>query len=196
MSLTSELEHFISLWASNISNRALETDPHLASRLAALEGRCIELNCRTPASTGHLLIRHGRLQFVAGQAESPHVIVTGEAINLIRWLASSDATGIAIEGDDTTLLETLDALRGFDPEVQATLSQVFGTSFTDKILGGAEAGLQGVKSLLEGLGSGLESQVAENFVRRENLDGMLDGIDDLRLRVDRLTANIRTRENQ
>ncbi|MGK0224989.1 MAG: ubiquinone biosynthesis protein UbiJ [Limisphaerales bacterium] len=196
MSLTSELEHFISLWASKISNRALETDPDLVGRLSALDGRCIELNCHTPNTTGYLLIQDGRLQFIAGQAASPHVIVTGDAINLVRWLSTSDATGITIEGDDTTLLETLAALRGFDPEVQATLSQIFGASFTDKILGGAEAGLQGVKSLLEGLGSGLERRAAEKFVRRENLDGLLDSIDDLRLRVDRLTANIRTQEKR
>ncbi len=195
MSIASTFEQLIADWASTITNRAIDADPDMRLRLNQLEGRAIELNLTNPTTQWHLQVLAGRLALRPGRAETPNDIVTGGAIDLASWLLRQDASGVEITGDDTTLLETLAALRSYNPEFQESLGQIFGPQFSERVVGGAEAGLRGIQSVLQALGSGLEQEATERFVKRENLDDLLTNIDDLRLRVDRLAANIRAKEN-
>ena len=195
MNLGQNLEQLIAEWASLISRRAIDADPELRQRLESLEARSIELNLTSPPTCWHLVFESGALAFKPGAAPNPNVIVSGAAFDLANWLFRQDTSGVRIEGDDTTLLETVAALRSYNPEIQDALTQVFGTEFSQRVVGGAEAGLRGVKSILQAVGSGLEQQAAEKFVNRDSLDDFLTDIDELRLRVDRLAANIKAKEN-
>ena len=196
MSLIRDMEHLLGSWTTAISNRVVDADPELRARLNAMDGRFIELNCTNPPAVWHLAIRTDDVIFSPGSADQPNVVVTGSAANLIRWLTGGEAQGITIDGDDTTLLETLDALRSFDPDTEDALGQVFGEQFTQTIVAGAEAGLKALSSIAQGMSHGLKSQTAERFVHRDHLDGLLDEIDELRLRVDRLSANVARRERE
>lgn len=194
MNITGQIEQLLGDWVTAICQRALLTDPDFEQHLVQLEGRCIELRCSMPTTTWHLVFVGGKLAFHPGAADGPNVIVKGRAVDLLDWLINQRAEGIEIEGDDTTLLETLATLRTFNPELENTLEHVFGKALSGRVLGGAEAGLRGVKSVLQGLGSGLDHEVAHRFVRKDNLHELLTRIDDLRLRVDRLAANIKSKE--
>ena len=194
MSITTDIEHLIGSWATAISNRVVDSDPELRTRLNELTGRAIELKCTSPEALWHLSFHTDDLVFTPGPAAQPTVVVTGSARDLVRWLGGGSSEGITIDSDDTTLLETMDSLRAFDPATEEAIAQVFGDRFAQTIVAGAEAGLKALNSIAQGMSHGLKSQAAERFVHRDHLNGLLDEIDELRLRVDRLAANIRTRE--
>ncbi|MEQ9451432.1 MAG: hypothetical protein RJQ07_07575 [Pseudomonadales bacterium] len=195
MSLADDLQNLIADWVSTIANRAVDADPDLRQRLNQLDGRTLELVCSAPELICHLEVHRGSLRLLPGAAATPNVVVRGSASSLLNWLLRQDTKGVQIDGDDTTLLATLAALRSYNPELAESLTQVFGEEFSQRLVGTAEAGLRGLKSALQGLGSGLEQQASERYVKKENLDDLLNRIDELRLRVDRLAANIKAKEN-
>ena len=48
---------------------------------------------------------------------------------------------------------------------------------------------------MQGVGHTIADNTSAQFVRKDEFDNLLDGIDELRLRVDRLSENIRLSEN-
>jgi ubiquinone biosynthesis protein UbiJ len=193
--LTPALGKFLADIASKTTNQALYADPGLLARLGVLQGRCIEIQCTAPTTTWHLNIAERGIETVHGPAEAPAVIVRGAAIDLARWLAPGKANGhVTITGDDTLLLEVLEILRDFDPDLASPLSKLLGPELSDTLLGTAEMGLKGLQSLFAGVGQSVKDQAAGNFVQQTELNSLLTGIDKLRLRVDRLAAKVRRHE--
>ena len=43
---------------------------------------------------------------------------------ILRWQTGGSSEGLSIDGDDTTLLETLEALRTFNPDSQEAMAQL------------------------------------------------------------------------
>ena len=144
------------------------------------------------------------MQLQPGPAQEPNVVVTGDASSLLGWLlpsgllpngqAQQPGQGVTITGDDTTLLETVAALRSFNPDFATTLGDLLGADQASSLLGNAEAGLKGLKSMVMGLNAGAQQQAHTHFVQRDDLDELLNGIDNLRLRIDRLAAKVRRQE--
>lgn len=185
----------LSSTANAISVAATKSDPHLLARLQKLNGRCIEIHCTAPDVAWHLQIDGGVVNVYSGSALTPHVSVSGSAMDLASWLlpdGASRSTSIRIEGDQVSLDEFMQALRAFRPDFAEPFSQFLGSQVTDsnvasRILGGAEIGLQGLRSAVEGLSKSFERPDAK-YVRQEELESILGGIDELRLRMDRLAA--------
>jgi ubiquinone biosynthesis protein UbiJ len=186
--------------ATETSSRALHADPELRARLQSLEGRCIEICCDLPPVNWHLVLTNGAINFNHGKAVAPQVSVRGTALELASWLspASTWVSGapaqVEISGDDTLLLELVEILRDFSPDIETPLSRVLGPEVATTLLGSAEMGIKGLQSLIEGIGFSLQDRVAGTFVQQEQLNALLTGIDDLRLRVDRLAAKVSQRE--
>ncbi len=177
--------------ATHTSNRALETDPKLRERLEELEGNTVEINCQLPPVTWHFLVTNGALTLRYGAAEAPQVIVSGNAADLGTWVITGEAPGgVDIEGDETLLEELQRIFREFEPDIEDPLSQFVGPQVASTLLGTAEIGLKGLKSLVEGIGSATRGPDKSEFVSKDQLETVLSGIDDLRLRVDRLAAKV------
>lgn len=208
-----DLARVFATLATATTNQALLGDPELRARLQTLEGRCIEICCDIPSITWHLTITNGAIDISQGRAVAPHVSVRGTALDLARWLSpvppwsvSTPPAQVKIEGDDTLLLEILELLRDFKPDLESPLpktleealeemlDQTLGPDNAATLLGTAEMGLKGLQSLIEGVGFTVEDRVAGSFVQQDQLNSLLTGIDDLRLRVDRLAAKVSQRE--
>ena len=99
-----------------------------------------------------------------------------------------------IEGDASVLMKLEALLSNYDPEFDQGLAQVLGNDGAHRLLAGVELGLSGIKSAVSGLGSAIKDQ--QHFVQQNQLDDLLSGIDELRLRVDRLAANIKAQGEQ
>ncbi|MEM9621505.1 MAG: SCP2 sterol-binding domain-containing protein [Pseudomonadota bacterium] len=191
--------------ATKVSNQALNIDPQLRARLQQLSGNTVEINCSLPASVWHLTIVGSSLQLGQGPATAPQVIVAGTAMDLAGWLfqrSSQNASRLRIEGDETLLLEIAGMLRDFEPDLQDPLGQLLGPQLATSVLGTAEMGLKGIRSMLEGMGRNLQQSPAgadsgQSFraEQQEQLNALLNGIDELRLRVDRLAARVNEQEN-
>ena len=177
--------------ATHSTKRALDIDPRIGDQLRALEGNTIELNCNMPPIAWHLTISNGSIKLGHGVAEQPQVIVRGNLADLASWMMPNTRSGnIEIEGDETLLAEFLDIVRSFEPDLQQPLSQFIGPQAASTLLGTAELGLKGLQSLIEGVGRATQNNDSKNFVQQNQLDSILSGIDDLRLRVDRLSAEV------
>ncbi len=178
--------------ATDISRQALQSDPQLLARLGSLQGNTVELQCTLPPGTWHVSIDAEGLSVRSGPAAAPQAVVRGTLTSLIAWLLpGGNNSGLEVSGDNTLLLELADMLKGFSPDLAVPLSDLLGAELANSLVGGAEAGLQALQSLLAGAGRGVQTQAGRQFVQQSQLDAFLDGVDALRLRVDRLDARIR-----
>ena len=177
--------------ATRLSRQALQSDPVLAARLAQLQGNVVELQCTVPAATWHLQIEADQVRTVSGPAPHPQAVVRGSLPALSRWLLPGGGSAdLEISGDQVLLMELADLLKSFSPDLAQPLNQLLGPELAGSLIGGAELGLQALQSLLEGAGRTVQKQATDTFVQRPQLNEFLDGVDELRLRVDRLAARI------
>ena len=190
MQIIQTLEDLFSELANTVSRRALDADPVLATQLRELEGSRIEIDCTMPARVWHLAINNGAMELIPRQAENPNVVISGTAYNLLGWLLRQDDAQLTIDGDTTLLQEVLALLQRYNPDFAHALTQVLGPDLAQRLVGGAEVGVQGLQSLFQALASGVEKQTSQRFVTRDHLDDLREGIDELRMQVDRLAASL------
>ena len=189
-------ENALSQLFNVVADRAVQSDPEFAARLDRLDGRIVQIRCTDPQITWHLRIESSSIRFLPGSTDRPHVIVSGKLFELARWFSGDSSVDVRIDGDDSTLIELLQTLSTYDPEFVGAVSQVIGKQATQEILRVAEMGLRGFQSLAQGVGESLKGQAAQRYVSEEDLEPLLSGIDELRLRVDRLSARVHQQEQQ
>lgn len=183
--------------ANQISSMALNADPQTRARLTELDGRCIEVHCTNPPLTACIHIVNDTVSFSDTACQTPNVVVTGALTELAGWLApfrvSSDQS-IRIDGDESTLQEFMIVVRQLKPDLQIPLSEWLGENPATRLVAGAEMGINGLRSLLQGVGAELENRFCAtsqaNFTVNEEADAFNTRLDALRLRVDRLSANL------
>ena len=183
--------------SSNLATACLALDPAMQGRLAILEGRSIAITSTLPPVRMYLVVADGKLAVRSALAGKANVAVTGTGLELANWLAAPHRIdNITIEGDETVLLEVTGALRAFDPDLLTPFSGLLGEQTTQQLLGGAELAVSAIRSAAEGVGHAIEQTAAARFVTREDTSALLDVLDDLRLRIDRLAARIKSREDR
>ena len=170
-------------------NAALGLDPASGERLRALEGRSIRVVCTAPQQVLSLIVHDARIHVIAEPTDAPNVIVRGSTQDLLAWFAdprqaSQTKQRVAIEGDETTLIEIMDVFKRVAPGA---------LPFQD-LLGAAEIAIASIRSAVEGATSAVQQSVASHYVDENRANAFLDGMDDLRLRVDRLTARVNAAE--
>lgn len=176
---------------NQISQQALATDPNLAARLAQFEGRCIEFQSTAPVISWHFLLTDKGIKTISGGAQAPHAIVTGSAVELLQALLPGGKLGqLSVEGDSALVFELMSLLRDFVPDISTPLGRIIGDVNAATLVSSAELGLRGLQAILTGLGQSAQQQATSQFVKTSQLGVLLDGIDELRLRVDRLAANM------
>lgn len=191
------IEDAIATVATNLSRASLGTDPAMRERLLNLEGRLLKINCTVPAFSFFLLVKGGELLCSSTLDETPNVVVTGDGADLARWLsAPARIDGIQIEGDEAVLLELSTALAGFSPYLLSPLTRFLGPVTAQTLLGGAELAVSAFRSAAEGVGLALEKTAASRFVTRADTNALLDALDELRLRIDRLASRIKDEEQR
>ncbi len=183
--------------ATNLSRASLGSDPAMRERLLTLEGRLVKVVCELPDIAFFFQVKDGELLCRSSVDEIPNVIVTGNGIDLARWLAApTRIDGVRIEGDEAVLLELSTALATFSPDLLAPLTRFFGPENSQTLLGGAELAVSAFRSAAEGVGIALEKTAASRFVTRADTNALLDALDELRLRIDRLASRIKDEEQR
>lgn len=184
MALVSQVSH-------QVTAGVIAADPATADQFAAFAGRCIELQSHTPAFTVHLVLQADGIQAFPGPAESPHTIIKGSGRELVQALLPGGSfEGLIIEGDTALLFNLTSLLSRFSPDVATPLGRFIGDANAANLVGAAELGLAGLKNVLSGVSQSVQQQATGQFVKTRQLDELLAGIDGLRLRVDRLAANL------
>jgi ubiquinone biosynthesis protein UbiJ len=188
---------------TDLANRGLGLDPATAARLAALEGRRLRLEAELPGPLGSqsvtLEIRDGGLHRPRHDDVPPNVIVRGRPPALLAWLGGVDAGAagqIHIDGDSAVLAELRSALLGFRPDAEAPLAGLLGPDLARDLLGGAELAMATLRSALQGGTNAMRHSAGASLADHRQLDVLLDRLDDLRLRVDRLGARVAEQESR
>lgn len=186
---------------ADLATRSLDLDPASRARLAALEGRQVQVTTELPMALGErhfaLTISGGRLRFYPHPLERPNVVVRGTPPDLVAWLVAEESaarTRLTIDGDAAVLSELTGVIKAFRPALGGPLSGILGAEFAQAALGAAELALAAATSALEGAGRTVRDEAARAFVDRRQAERFLDEMDDLRLRVDRLAARVLARE--
>jgi ubiquinone biosynthesis protein UbiJ len=196
---------------AELANRSLDLDPASRARLTALEGRQLQITVELPPSLRPrdfaLVVSAGRLRFLPHAPERPNVILRGSPPDLAGALFGGMAGGMAggergpgsrlqIDGDGSVLTELNAALRAFRPDLGSPLSRVLGAEFAQAALGTVELAIAALRSAFEGAGHAAREGAARTFVDRPQAERFLDGLDELRLRIDRLAARVQAQEQR
>jgi ubiquinone biosynthesis protein UbiJ len=181
--------------SAEASRQMLRLDPETQARLKPLCGRVIEFQATEPALTWHLTIEESGIAVKPGAHTAPHAIVRGRAKDLTTWLLGGPASSIVIDGDSAMLAEFAMICRDYVPDFATPLNALVGSEIAETLVGTAEMGLRGLASALEGIAQSMQDRAHESFVAQPQFEDFLTRVDDLRLRVDRLAAEVSARES-
>jgi ubiquinone biosynthesis protein UbiJ len=186
---------------AELANTSLNLDPSSAARLSKLDGRSIRIiaNFPPPLSTKHFTLRveNARLRLYPHDMAQPNVIIEGTIAELASWLQggqSAERGSPRIDGDATVLQEVGGLFRGFAPDPSGPLAGVIGRDAAENLLGIGELAVAGLRSVAEGVSVYVRQSASERFAGRPQLDQLLDAMDDMRLRIDRLAARVSAEE--
>ena len=173
--------------AEKMANATLRLDAASSARLAALAGCKVQVESTLPGQVWSVQVRDGRIAVLAGLADSPDVVVRGKPGDLFAWFVSPDgraAERVEIDGDAAALAELAAVFKALSPGGLAPPIR------GQDLLGAAELAAAMLRSAAQGAGSAWREAYGERFVNRAHFSGFLDGIDDVRLEVERLFARV------
>lgn len=187
---------------AELANRSLDLDPASRARLAALEGSRIQLAAQFPGLGPRdltLSVQAGRLRLFPHALEAPDVIVHGSAADLAAAIFGASDTALTrleIDGDSSLLQELTAAVHDYRPDLDSPLSRMLGPQAATSVLGTAEMALAGLRSALDGAGSTMRQSASAAFVDRARANRLVDDLDDLRRRIDRLGVRVAAQEQR
>ena len=216
----SPLESLLARVAGEISSQTLKLDPTSYPRLEDLAGTRIRFDVLPPAVPGLpgatteartvlLTVHPDALTFEAGSTEDAHAVISGTLPDIVRTFFSkaegNDKTGngpggvrsnVRIDGDEAALQAVAALFGDLQPDLAEPLARVIGREAADSLVGAAEAGFAFLRSAAESLASGAAKQAGNAWVTEEAQDSLMNRLDDLRLRIDRLDARVRLVEEK
>ena len=182
--------------ANAVTERALASDPATRARLASLAGKSIEIDCTAPPMQWTLHVEAAALRIASGPCSEPAAIVRGNALQLSSWLLPGTGQGVHVEGDALLLTQLREVFTEFAPDIAEPLSRIVGAGTADTLIGTVEMGLKSLSGALAGVRDEARHRSSNLFVQQGEFDRLLDGIDTLRLRVDRLAARVKREEDR
>ncbi len=211
----SPLESLLVRVAGEVSSQTLKLDPASHPRLQALAGTRIRFEVLPPDLPGLpgvareprtllLSVEPDALQLEAGSDAEAHAVVSGTLPDIARSFFGSAAesdkptneTLLRIDGDEAALQAVATLFRELEPDLAEPLSKVLGREAADNLIGAAEAGLAFLRSAAESLASGARQEATKAWVSDQAQSALMDRLDDLRLRVDRLDARVSLAESR
>jgi len=182
----------------DLLSRSLNGDPATRERLQRLDGRRLRLALELPGGGApvpfDLAIDDGRLQLADTGEGRPQVIARGPAPAFAAALGLPGSGSLDIDGDEALLGEVLDVLSAYRPPLPREFESLIDGPLASQLLGLAEAGLAALRSAAEGARHATRAQISRRFVDQSALVELLDPLDDLKLRTDRLAARVKALE--
>lgn len=180
-------------------NRVLRLDATALPRLAALQGRIIEIDCTMPAWRLFVLADEDGLRLAGDWGSEPDCRLRAPASALLRLAASRDKTAVlhgpdvAIDGDSGLLMQLAEVLQDLELDWEYELSRALGPVAAG-LLGSAVHGQAAwARQSAESLRQDLADYLAEEsrmLVGNAEAEARFDELDQLKLRLDRLEARV------
>lgn len=212
----SPLEGLLLRLAGEASSQTLKLDPASYPRLEALAGTRLRFDVLTPTVPGLpvrsdeprpllLEVQPDALSLEGGSRGDAHAVITGTVPDIVRLFFGSAATktgksdkpgDVRIEGDEAALQAVAALFRDLEPDLAEPLAKIVGREAADGLIGAAEAGLAFLRSAAQSMASGARREARSTWVTDQAQDTLLDRMDKLRLRIDRLDARVRLAEER
>ena len=195
MNAATPLELLLARILGDVGNFTLGLDPKSRLRLTALEGSCVRFEILPPGGGSarplSLQIADGQLCWQASASLEPNAIVRGSLPDIVALLGNShQAAGVLIEGNEALLSELGSLLRQLQPDLARPMGELVGRDLADSLVGFAEAGVAFLKSAAEGIVSTEGETTRATFLRSDDFSRLLNDMESLSLRVDRLAARV------
>lgn len=182
-----------------VINRALALDPETSERLAALNGRRIELHLQAPKLAMSVTVDGQKLRVGPAQPDGePDLSLRATAGALMSMLLPDSARSVPvgalkISGDAELAQRVQRLLRDFSPDLDAALAGVFGDIIGVQIERALRSAFASVSA-----GAKRFAQDSADYLTEERRDVVskveqaifFDEVDDLRDGVDRLAARV------
>lgn len=181
-------------------NRALQLDPAARRKLAALQGQVFHLCCTNPEIDFYLSPEPDRIRLMGYWDSAVTTAITGQASDFAELASATDPTAalingnLVLEGDSAGLIELQKILSGLDMDWEAPLVRAFGDIAGHQLA----QGLRGLFSWGRQASSSFNRQLEEFIVEearltpsRPEVEDFCQDLEDLKLRVDRLTARMK-----
>jgi ubiquinone biosynthesis protein UbiJ len=182
-----------------VLNRALALDPETTERLAALDGRRIELHLEAPKLAMGLQVEGQRLRVgPAAASGEPDLSLRATVGALLGQLlpggeSAAPVGRLRISGDAELAQRVQRLLRDYSPDLEAAFAGVFGDIIGVQIARSLRSAFSAVAT-----GAGRFAQDSADYLTEERRDVVskveqaifFDEVDDLRDAVDRLAARI------
>ena len=181
--------------ASDLGNRWVAQDPRLKSALEPLMNTAIEWQLTTPRSAWHITFDETGIRCHLGAHEQPTTRVMGSAPDMIAQLLGRPSNALKIEGDVTVLTTFVDLLKTHRPDPFSDLYDN-GPEIARQIQDVVVLGTRALRSAMQGVTAEAQNASHQVFVNHDELNGLLERLETLRERVDRLAARIALKEHQ
>ncbi|MCY4563111.1 MAG: SCP2 sterol-binding domain-containing protein [Gammaproteobacteria bacterium] len=192
MPLGSDLESLFARLAESMANATLRLDKGSTERLAALEGRSIQVESTGPAQVFTVRVSDARIEVTPGPVDSPDALVRGRFQDLVAWLAApngSAAERVEIDGDPAVPADLAELFRQLAP--LGLPLPIRG----DDLLGAVELAGAVIGSAAEGAARAWRQIPAQPFVNRDRFGDAREDIEALRADVGSLTARVEALES-
>ena len=177
-------------------NRALALDPAGQKKLAALEGRSVQLRLRGPQLEMRVSVEDGCLRVGPAQERSSLRVVTtpGSVLAIaLRGDGHVPPGALEIAGDAGLARQVEHLLQGWSPDLEAAFSGVLGDVIGVPVAQGLERVMQGMRRHSRELREDAAAWVRDEkrlTPSRAEVDDYLDGVDQVRERGDRLLSRL------
>ncbi len=176
-----------------LSNSALALDTASKTKLAAMDGRCVQINAQ--GSIYSLLINEERIRIYHSDSFPWDVRIEGSISDLSQMLLNiGSPSSIQIDGDEVLLEELRCVFSNLKPDIETPLARVLGEQPAQAIsafLQVSAAASRVIANTIRDAGtSRMSAHASENFLQRTTYEQFLDSLYKLKLRVDRVDAQI------
>ena len=180
-------------------NRVLRMDGTALPRLARLQGKVIEIDCRSPALQLFILPSDEGLLLASHWAAPADCVLRAPASSLIQLALSKDKTAVLhspqvdLSGDSAVLIDLVKVLQDLELDWEYELSQWLGPVATPLLSGHlnsrARWARQGFDSLSNNLGEYLAEE-SRTLVGKREAEARFAELDQLKIDTERLEARI------
>lgn len=177
------------------ANAALAMDPIAQQALSSRDGQRIALVCTRPEIDLEISIRGDQLAILNRASTGAQARVSGEAANLLQGLWQQAPIGVTIDGDESLVVALREVFSQLELDFARPLAMILGPDRANTIVGASEAAFGGVGAALKAGADGFRHDVTGSMATWQDAEPLLDSIDQLRERLDRLDARVRLAED-
>ena len=182
----------------SLVNTMLSQDSAARKKTLAMSGKVLRIQCEKPAISITIQVVEHRIFILQGDDLEPDSTISGKAHALMKLLMTRSTTslhrdGITISGDTGVLGGLQEILQDLDIDWEYQLSNIVGDIPTQLIAGGMAV----ARNFFQTASSNFQEDIAQYLVNEKKLfpeepelESFYHGVDNLRLRLDRLAARV------